>query len=173
MGERRTYTPEQREEALYLYVQVGPAEAARRTGIPAKTIASWAGRSGMQSDAPEKTEAAVAAASLTIAQRKQALASGLLDDIEMLRARMRAPHKERKIVTLSGGLHDQGTWKVAEVEHDAPPTADLKALVVSVAVLVDKLEVLVPAAAMPPASETDAEVSEIASTALRLVADAG
>lgn len=173
MSDRRTYTPEQREEALQLYVDVGPAEAARRTGIPAKTIQSWGGRSGVQSAAVEKTEAAVAAASLTIAQRKQRLASDLLDDIDLIRRRLRAAHVERKIVTLTGGLHDKGSFEIVEVEHPTVPTSDLKALVTSVAILVDKLEVLAPAAAMPPAADGDTEVSEVASAALRLVAGAG
>lgn len=32
------YTPDQRKEALALYVEVGPAEAERQTGIPKKTM---------------------------------------------------------------------------------------------------------------------------------------
>lgn len=44
MTRRRTYTDEQKAEALALYAEVGPAEASRRTGIASGTIASWASR---------------------------------------------------------------------------------------------------------------------------------
>lgn len=173
MSDRRAYTPEQKTEALQLYVDHGPAEASRSTGIPAKTIASWAGRSGMQTDAASNTEHATRTAAASIATRKAALAQALLDDIDMLRGRMRAAHIERKIVTLSGGLHDQGTWKVAEVEHPSIPTGDLKALVTSVAILVDKVNVLAPTDSLPSAGDSDTEVDDVAEVALRLIAGGG
>ena len=50
------YTDEQKQEALDLYEEHGPAEAERRTGIPKKTIASWGYRSGVQTTAPTKDQ---------------------------------------------------------------------------------------------------------------------
>jgi len=44
---QRTYTPEQREEALRLIAEVGPAEAARQLGLKSGTLRSWASRAGL------------------------------------------------------------------------------------------------------------------------------
>jgi len=55
---RRTYTDDQKSEALELYVEHGACETARRTGIPQKTISSWAARNKVRSTAVEKMHAA-------------------------------------------------------------------------------------------------------------------
>lgn len=67
---RRTYTREQREEALALYVEYGPAEAARRTGINSSTIRVWAKRTGRKSPRADRAVAGAEAARLSWAQRK-------------------------------------------------------------------------------------------------------
>ena len=41
MGKLRRYTPEQREEAVRLAAEVGPAEAGRQLGIPDGTVSCW------------------------------------------------------------------------------------------------------------------------------------
>lgn len=61
---RRSYTAAQKEEALYLYQEQGPAAASRATRIPKGTIVSWARRQGLQSDAAAKTKAATEAAAV-------------------------------------------------------------------------------------------------------------
>jgi len=66
----RRYDDAEREEALRLYVELGPAEAARRTGIPAGTVRSWAVRSGATGDRTAKATASVEAARLSWAQRR-------------------------------------------------------------------------------------------------------
>lgn len=66
----RTYPAAEREEALRLYAELGPAEAARQTGIPAGTVRSWAARSGATGERTEQATAAVEAARLTWAQRR-------------------------------------------------------------------------------------------------------
>jgi hypothetical protein len=71
------YTPEQRDEALRLLAEVGKAEASRRTGIPAGTIASWGARRGVSAPSPEAWAQAHAAQLATMAERKQALATQL------------------------------------------------------------------------------------------------
>jgi hypothetical protein len=71
------YTPEQRDEALRLLAEVGKAEAARRTGIPAGTIASWGARRGVSAPSPEEWQKAHAAQVATMAGRKQQLATDL------------------------------------------------------------------------------------------------
>jgi transposase-like protein len=49
---KRTYSDEERANAVDLYAKHGPSEAARLTNIPMKTIASWANRDGVQTSAP-------------------------------------------------------------------------------------------------------------------------
>lgn len=62
MANGRTYTEEQRAEALGLYVREGVGAASRTTGIPQGTIASWAHRTpGMQTMAAEKRAQTAAA----------------------------------------------------------------------------------------------------------------
>lgn len=70
MGTRRTYTPEQRREALELYREHGPAEAARRCGIASGTIRQWALKSGLTSERAKTARANVEALRLTWAQRR-------------------------------------------------------------------------------------------------------
>jgi transposase-like protein len=69
---RREYTAAERERALGLYVQVGPAEAGRETGIPSSTIRKWAERAGasMKNARERSATAAVEGARLTWAQRR-------------------------------------------------------------------------------------------------------
>ncbi len=57
MAEKRTYTDEERADALARYVSDGLAAAAKATGIPSGTIASWATRTdGVRSLAHENKE---------------------------------------------------------------------------------------------------------------------
>jgi transposase-like protein len=56
---RRSYTQEQRAEALKLYQEVGPSEAGRRLDIPNATIRQWAKRAGASSARAEHVAAAV------------------------------------------------------------------------------------------------------------------
>lgn len=71
---RTHYPPETRERALELYADgVGPAEVGRRLGLPRKTVASWCARAGTQRDAAPERRAAVDAARLSYADRKQRL----------------------------------------------------------------------------------------------------
>lgn len=50
--ERRSYTDEEKTEALALYREHGAGEAARRTGIPRVNISQWARRADVTSDHP-------------------------------------------------------------------------------------------------------------------------
>lgn len=56
--QRTRYSPEQKAEALELLATVGKAEAARRTGIPPGTIASWGSRNGVRAVDDERVHAA-------------------------------------------------------------------------------------------------------------------
>lgn len=75
---RRRWTDTDKAEALRLLAEVGTAEASRRTGIPAGTIASWGNRNGVSG--ATATEAMIVATEhrvATIAERRAALAEEL------------------------------------------------------------------------------------------------
>jgi hypothetical protein len=90
------YTDEQRQEALRLYVEVGPSEAGRQLHIPAVTITSWA-RAGIQSEAPAATRAAVEMARLTRIQKREQLIDGMHETALDLFARGCEPHEDFKV----------------------------------------------------------------------------
>ena len=73
-GPRNTYTPDQRREALSLYVEHGPAEAGRRLDIPAGTISQWARRAGKTGARAERAMAGGEAMRRTRAQRRAEVA---------------------------------------------------------------------------------------------------
>jgi transposase-like protein len=87
MSERanRTYTPEQRIEAVSLALQVGPLEASKITGIPHRTISNW--RSGTR-HAPE-IKAVILESRQALAQRMTEIAS--VASATVL-AKLRDPH---------------------------------------------------------------------------------
>lgn len=74
MTERRTYTEQERQAAMEAYGEVGPAEAARRTGIPAPTIRKWAERAGVTGDDP-RTRPMTQAAQVAWEIRRKTLAN--------------------------------------------------------------------------------------------------
>jgi uncharacterized alpha-E superfamily protein len=80
---KTTYDDTQRQQALDAYQEHGPAEAERRTGIPRKTIASWARRSGTQMDAtaPARLQLAAEIAALNADQKRARLASAMWDKL--------------------------------------------------------------------------------------------
>src|SRR5215471_16334098 len=120
---RAVATDEQREEALRLYVEHGPAEAARRTGWRAATIRQWAHRTPARlptrdttcdSDTRDTavcvtpvvtavderrahTEAALAASLLSRAERTARLGDRLLVEAEVELGRLREPTREHKL----------------------------------------------------------------------------
>lgn len=82
--QRTSYTAEQKTGALRLLAEVGKAEAARRTGIPAGTIAAWGSRMGVAAPTPEAMRPQVEARQLSLAQRRQALGEKFLEKAEKL-----------------------------------------------------------------------------------------
>lgn len=96
MTERQRWPQEIRERALELFVEFGPADAARlmaETGhaVPARTISSWASRAGVAVIADGKTGTAtpaearrnrVEAQRLTWEQRTLTIADGVADLVE-------------------------------------------------------------------------------------------
>lgn len=139
---RTSYTAEQRAEALALYAEHGLAEAARRTGIKAGTIGSWAHRSGTPSVASEKTAAAVERASLDMAARRLRLAEALMGDIERLRRSLWQPCTERKALVVSGGMREPGVVEIVDIDRDQPSFGEQKTIMTALAIAVDKVQLL-------------------------------
>ncbi len=140
------YTDEQKTEAVALYAEHGLAYAAADTGITKTSIRRWAAEADPPVTPPSRADSKTAAATKErlerMEERKQTLAEGLMDDIAQLRERMFAPCTERKIVTIAGSVKEQGTWQVAEVDRDEPTFAEQKSLMTTIAIAVDKVQVL-------------------------------
>ena len=123
----RTYSADEKANALILYASDGLAEAWRRTGIPKPTIASWARRAGLpHTDASAKTQAATEAAEDRAKKLRAELRLGLLEKAVDLLARMDAPHTEFK-------------GKDAQVvEYPIAPAGAVQNYATSVGILIDK-----------------------------------
>lgn len=139
---RRTYSSDEKTAALDVYRTDGPTAAETATGIPKATIASWARRTGVQTECIPRTAAAVAAAALTMEQRKQALAAALMDDIERLRLQLWSVCTERKAMAVSDGAERGSHIEIVDIEHEQPTFGDQKAIMTSLAIAVDKVQIL-------------------------------
>jgi transposase-like protein len=86
---KRSYTPEQRTQALELYRTDGPTTVEEQLGIPKQTVDNWAKRAGVRTVRNEKTAEAVEAARLTWEQRRLGLAheSGSVAQLALAKAR--------------------------------------------------------------------------------------
>ena len=71
MADRRTYTDQEKAEALKLYETEGPTAVEKQLGIPKATVASWARRNGVHTVRNERTREATEAASLDARARRQ------------------------------------------------------------------------------------------------------
>jgi transposase-like protein len=142
---RRSYTDAEKANALSLYVDHGTAEAARQTGIAKGTIAAWASRAGVATLAPENLQAATEMKLLDMDARKAELAADLMGDVQRLRAQLFAPCKIRKVVTLSGGDRP-ATAEIVDVNLDQPTFVDQRAIMTTLAIAVDKIQILTGAA---------------------------
>jgi len=140
--QRMQWTPEQKAEALGLLAVVGKAEASRRTGIPAGTIASWGVRGGVSAPSPDELRALHEGRVLTVALRKAALADQMLVEAARILGQLHEPMVEKKALVVSDGAREGSHVEVATVYYDRPTTADQKRIVETVAVLVDKLQLL-------------------------------
>lgn len=144
MRPRTKYSPEVKAEALGLLAEVGKAEAARRTGIPAGTIAAWGSREGVHAPADVSTTARGAAETkiATVAERKARLAEQLLDDIDRLRRDMFAPTLERKPVAVSDGHLRGAHVEIVDVHHATTTPGERKLTMTAIAIAVDKIQIL-------------------------------
>lgn len=127
---RRTYSAEDKERALALYADAGPAEAGRQTGIPKATIRKWAQRAGMTGLSPvtsQKMQAANAANKVRNENRREAVKEKQLERVDLLLERMTAPQIDFK------------GQQARKIEYPVPPAKDTLALATGVGILIDKL----------------------------------
>jgi transposase-like protein len=144
----RRYTAEQRAEALELYAELGAPETARRLGIPKPTVASWARRAGVHTDAADpsraraRTEAARARWEEVSEDRRQQLAGRLVEEVHRLADQLQEPTTYHHVVTLSGGKDAPATERVVEVHVSHPVAKDQRDRAQAMAALMDKLQLL-------------------------------
>lgn len=137
--QRQRYSDEQKAEAVALLQAVGPAEAARQLGISKGTISSWASRAGVYSDAAASaTAAAVEARTLSIAERKAALAEGLMADAQRIRGELFAKRVEKKAF----GANQWHDSEVVDIEYSTSTDAQRKTAVESIAKIVETVNLL-------------------------------
>lgn len=125
---RRTYTAAQRAAALEGYAELGAAECARRAGVAASTLRSWASRSGVAAAAAQTVAAAVERRQLDLEERRQLLAADFLTAAE---ESLQALHQPVAV-------YRAGTEGIVAGEAPRPSPRDRQALLTGAAIAVDK-----------------------------------
>lgn len=175
---RAPYTDAQRADTIAAYIEHGPREAARRTGIPARTITRWAAAAGVSTEATAKTTAATQAAAATLERRKQATVDRFVTEVNAFLDRLYQPTVEKRVVVVSLGRDGGSEPEIVEVRRDRPTIAEGKALVWSAAVLWDKVQAATGGVTERIGVSDEREVQAVAADVLRLLpggrsADAG
>lgn len=163
------YTDEQRAEALAVYAEQGLAAAAKHSGADKSTIKGWADKADPPVVPPqrgtEKTAAATKARQEQMDEAKFALAEGLMSDIARIRDQMFAPCVERKVVTVAGSVKVEGRWEIVDIDRDKPTFTEQKSIMTTIAIAVDKVQVLTGGATQRTEhryeSGVDAEIREL------------
>jgi len=126
MRNLRTYTDDERANAVAIVAERGLAEAWRQTGIPKMTIVNWCNAAGVVRSHPERTRAALDALEESTALRRRQLRVELLERAVEILERMDEPHMEFK-------------GKDADaVEYPVAPAAAVQNYATSAAILIDK-----------------------------------
>lgn len=130
----------QRDEIIARAVEVGASDAAKEFGVNPSTVRSWLRREGLTPTIDQRTKRA-AAITLTVAERKARLADDLLDDAQRLRAQLFAPTVERKPMNVSDGALGSHV-EIVDVDLSHPSFTDQRAIMTSIAIAVDKIQIL-------------------------------
>lgn len=143
----RTYTDDQRTDAVAAYLEHGLAEAHRRTGIPKNTLRSWLTQAGhdpaeIAGRAGAKTANATASRLANLERRRIDLAVGLMDDVHRLRDQLFAPCVERKAMIVSHGAEVGSGVEIVDIDRDQPTFRDQQTILTAVAIGIDKIQVL-------------------------------
>lgn len=143
---RMQYSDEQRLEALTLLARYGKAEASRRTGIPAGTIASWGVRNGVKAPSVEATRAVLEHRLTTIADRKARLAEDLAVVAQRMLADLMAPTVEQKALVVSDGRGSGSHVEIAEIHNATTTPAERRMTIEAVAKAIETVQLLTGAA---------------------------
>jgi hypothetical protein len=136
---RRTYTADEKAAALAAYLADGAAEASRATGIPRGTIVAWASHNGDATVRNEQQLDAVACSQLAWEKRRVDLAVeiGAVAELALQRCHQ----------SLTGdGLLIKAIDAKGQPYDRIPGPADAKNLATTMAILVDKAQLLTGAA---------------------------
>jgi len=123
---RNTYTDEQRQEALALYVDEGPTAVEAALGIPKETVHYWATKEGLRTVRQAKTGAATQAVMADRALKRERLRTELVTKALDLLDRMDQPHI------------DYRGKDATKITFDRPPADACKAYATAAAILLDK-----------------------------------
>lgn len=125
-------TDAERDRVAELHAQTwSRAQIARELGRSPNTIGRIATALGLTWDRA-RTETATRARQVDLAGRRAELAGLLLDDAFRIRGRFFTAYVEKRAVGSAEGV------EVVTIRHSEPPAAELRNLVTSVAVVVDK-----------------------------------
>jgi transposase-like protein len=148
---RSRYTPEQKQEAIDLATTVGTAEASRRTGINSGTIGSWLTRAGLANADPEGRAERIRAAHETWVERRADLGNRM------------------------GEVAADALEQISGFVNDPRRTREARELATTLAVLVDKAQLLSGAAtartettATEPAASHDTAIEDARNRARNL-----
>ncbi len=124
------YSKKARDTALRIYVEEGPAEAAKETGISRTTITTWANREGVTADRTKNTQKATEASAADAAAKREKL---------KVECRTRA----LDLLERFNRSHEYFVGKDGDrVALDAPQAGDIKDYAIAIGVLIDKAELL-------------------------------
>jgi transposase-like protein len=135
---RRSYTDAEKAAALALYETDGPRSVEAQLGVPKATVVGWANAANVRTRKAERAKGSI----LSVAERKAALALGLLDDIERLRTQLWAPCKRREVHVVNDGRSDGSHVEIVDVKLSQPTFGDQKQLMTSIGIAVDKVQIL-------------------------------
>lgn len=130
---KRTYTEQQRNEALKLYETEGPSAASKTLEIPKSTIRNWARAEGVSTVPAQKTHAATQARATDLKARRTEISADLLDRYTFVMEKLTeqtqtvsagsvvtteqpTPEALQRLVTTAGILLDK---HLALIKHDA------------------------------------------------------
>ncbi len=130
------YEQDEKDEALAIYAEHGPAEAAHRTGIPYNTIRQWSRVAGLT--APNYKNAATPEHRKRLSILQAETAERLYVEANQLLDKMYEPTVEKKAISYAA----LGTYEVAEIERDSPTFSEQKNIMTSAAIAIDKAQLL-------------------------------
>lgn len=139
------WSDEQRTHALDLLATQSPADVAKATGIPKRTLHQWASDHGLSvttAQAQAKTARAREVLEAVTAEKRADLAAGLLADAQRLRTQLFAPVVEKRAMAINAGGDLGQDIEIAEVPLDRPTPTDQVKIMTAVAIAVDKIQLL-------------------------------